>query len=165
MKNNVVQIVSIVFGVVAAAAMQDMLPTFGGVKPPLVTMVVAFIAFRMSFAHALGIGFGAGLFLDALSGVSAFCATVSMPIVALGVYFLRESMENVPHFVAGALVTAAAAVFGEVWMAASGFAVGDAGLLVRIPAVFVLAIPVGAAFFAILPRMGRHVGLEEEERR
>lgn len=165
MKNSVVQIVSIVFGVVLAAALQDMLPAFGGVKAPFVTAVVVFIAFRMTLALALGIGFAAGLLLDALSGVSVFCATVSMPLVALGVHFLRDPLAEVPHFAAGALMVAAAAVFGEVWFVASGFVDAAAVLFVRTSAAAILSAPLGAAIFALLPYMGRYVGLEEEEAR
>jgi len=163
-KNSIVQIVALVLGVVFSAALQDMLPVFGGVKPPLVMAVVVYVAFRSSLAYALGTGFAVGVLLDSLSGVNAFCAVVSMPLAALGVYFLRDSLEEVPGFVSGALTVAAAAVFGEVWLAVSGAAAGDAGLLVRILAAAMFSLPLGAAMFALLPQVARHVGLEEESR-
>lgn len=152
-----------VFGIVFAAALQDMLPAWGGVKPPFVMAAVTFVAFHASLATALGFGFGAGILLDSLSGVNAFCATVSMPLVALAVHFLHGSMDEVPNSVAGAFAAAAAGGFGEVWLAVSGTAAEDAGMLARVMDAAILAVPIGAVLFASLPWLGRHIGLEAEE--
>ncbi len=163
MKNNVVQFIALAFAVVLAAALQDMSPALGGVKPPLAASLVAFAALRLSLTAALVTGFALGTLLDALSAVSAFGSAVSLPLVASGAYFLRGSLKELPDAVAVMLVAAVAAPFGEVWLAVNGSAVGDAGLLVRLVAATTLAFPLGAGVGALLQCVWRHAGLETTE--
>ena len=162
MKNSAVQIVSLVFGNVLAVAMQDLAPAFAGVKPPFVVAVTLFTAFHAPLALALPAAFVAGLFTDALAGVPAFCATSLLPLLTLGAHFLRTGMTAPPSAAIGMCVTAAAAALGETWLAVCGFADADTGLLVRVCAAGVAAAPVGAMLFALLPPLGRKIGLEVE---
>ena len=163
MKNSAVQIISLVFGTVLAVAVQDISPTLADVKPPFVVATVLFTAFHAPLAVALASAFVSGLFVDALAGLPALCATSFLPLLALGVHFMRRAALDFTPAMLGAFATAVAATLGEAWLAVCGFATADSGLFVRICAVAVLAIPVGAALFAILPVLGRHAGLEVEK--
>ena len=163
MKNSAVQIISLVFGTVLAVAVQDLSPALVGVKPPFALAAVLFTAFHAPLAVALASAFVSGLFVDALAGLPALCATSFLPLLALGAHFMRRATLDFAPATLGAVATVVAATLGEAWLAVCGFATADSGLFVRICAAAVLAIPVGAVLFAILPVLGRHAGLEVEE--
>ena len=63
----------------------------------------------------------------------------------------------------GAASTLVAASIGEVWLAICGFSAVGTELFVRVCAAALLAVPVGAALFAFLPWLCRHIGLEDAE--
>ena len=163
MKTSAVQIISLVFGTVLAVAAQDLSPALVGVKPPFILVAVLFTAFHAPLAVALASAFVSGLIVDALAGLPALCATSFLPLLALGAHFMRRATLDFAPATLGAFATIVAATLGEAWLAVCGFATADSGLFVRICAVTVLAIPVGAALFAILPILGRLAGLEVEE--
>ena len=152
---------SIVFGTVIAVSLQDLSPALVGVKPPVVAAAALFLAFHVPLAVALGVAFAAGLFVDALAGVPALCSTSLLPLLTLGVHFICVRNGERPSATVGAGVTLVAAAVGETWLALCGFADMDTGMLVRCSAAAALAIPVGAATFALLPPLGRLAGLEE----
>ena len=162
MKNSVVQMVSIVFGTVLAATAQDMSPALAGVKPPVVAAGVLFMAFHVPLSLSLSAAFVAGLFLDALAGLPALCATSLMPLLALVIHLLQARADLRPTVVFGACATLLAAAIGEVWLAVCGFSAVNAELFVRICAEAVFSIPIGAAVFALLPPLGRLAGMEVE---
>ena len=163
MKNSAVQIISLVFGTVLAVAAQDLLPALFGVKPPIAIAAVLFTAFRAPLAVALTSAFVSGLFVDALAGLPALCATSLLPLLALGAHFMRNQAQDIAPATLGLFATIAAAALGEAWLAVCGFATADSSLLVRVCAAAMLAIPTGAALFALLPVLGQHAGLEVEE--
>lgn len=163
MKSKAVQIAALVLGLVAAASMQDLSPAAMGVKPPLVAIVVLFVALRMPTPFSLATAFVAGLFVDALSGRPTFCATSLMPLLALGVRLYREIPGERSIAAVGAVAASLGAVLGEAWIAVFGFATGDAGLFVRMCAAACIAAPIGAMLFALLPHLAKCIGLEDEE--
>lgn len=161
MKNSVVQITAIVFGAVVMTAAQDMSPALAGVKPPFVPAAMLFVAFLAPLTMSLVTATAIGLFMDALAGVPALCATSLLPLLALGAHFLRGYLRDTSAPVVGACATTIASVLGETWLSICGFSPADTELLVRICAAAILAAPVGAALFALLPWIGRHMGLED----
>jgi hypothetical protein len=163
MKNSAVQIISLVFGTILAAAAQDLSPALCGVKPPIAIAAILFTAFHAPFAVALAAAFVSGMFLDALAGLPALCATSLLPLLALGAHFMRSQAQEIAPVTLGLFATIAAATLGEAWLAVCGFATADSSLLVRVCAAAILAIPTGATLFALLPVLGRHAGLEVEE--
>ena len=150
---------AIVLGTVISTAAQDMSPALAGVKPPIVAAAMLFTAFTAPLPLSLAAAAVAGLFVDALAGVPALCATSLMPLFTLGVHFTRGSFNEASAPVAGACVTTAAAVLCEIWLSICGFSAAGTELLVRMCAASMLAAPVGAAIFAFLPWIGRHAGL------
>ena len=163
MKNSAVQLISLVFGTVLAVAAQDLSPSLAGVKPPFAAAAVLFAAFRAPVAFALGSAFVSGLFVDALAGLPALCATSLLPLLALGAHFLRGQVQDLAPATLGAIATGVTAALGETWLAICGFATAGSYLLVRICAAELLALPAGAALFALLPVLGRRIGLGGEE--
>jgi len=162
-KNRTVQIVSLVFGVVLATAAQDMSPTLAGVKPPFVIAIILFAAFLSPLPLSLAVAAATGLFVDALTGLPALCATCFLPMLALGSHFIRKGLPEIPSPATGAASTVAAAAIGEVWLAICGFSAVGTDLFVRVCAATLLAAPTGAAIFALLPWLCRHIGLEDAE--
>ena len=160
-KNSAVQIAAFAIGLTIATAVQELSPAFVGVKPPFVAAAVLFMAFRASFYVVLAVAVASGLFMDALSGLPAFCCTSFMPLLSLGMYFMRENLRDISAPVVGAGATAAVSAIGEIWLAICGFSSVDTGLFVRICAAIFIAMPVGAVVFAVMPVLGRHIGLEE----
>ena len=163
MKNRTVQIVSLVFGVVLATAAQDMSPALAGVKPPFAVATILFVAFICPLPIALATAAATGLFVDALTGLPALCATCFLPMLALGSHFIRKGLPEIPSPATGAASTAAAAATDEVWLAICGFSAAGTDLFVRVCAAALLAAPAGAAIFALLPWICRHIGLEDAE--
>ena len=163
MKNRIVQIVSLVFGVVLATAAQDMSPTLAGIKPPFVVAIILFATFLSPLPLALALATATGLFVDALTGLPALCATALLPMLALGAHFVRKGLPEIPSPATGAISTLVAAATGEVWLAICGFSAAGTDLFVRVCAAALLAAPAGAAIFALLPWLCRHIGLEDAE--
>ena len=163
MKNRAVQIISFVFGIVLATAMQDLSPSFAGVKPPFVIAAILFMAFLAPLPLALVVAAVAGLFVDALTGLPVLCATSFLPLLALGSHFVRKGLPEVPSPMVGAISTLVAAAIGEVWLTICGFSAVGTELFVRVCAAALLAAPAGAALFALLPWLCRHIGLEDVE--
>ena len=159
MKNSAVQTVSFVFGTVIAVAAQDLWPTFAGVKPPFVIAAVLFTAYHAPFTMALAMAFVAGLFVDALAGLPALCATSLLPLLAIGAHFLHARLGGRPSAATGACATLLAAILGEVWLAMCGIDATETGLPIRICAAAAIATPIGAHTFALLPPLGRVAGI------
>lgn len=163
MKNRTVQIISLLFGIVLATAVQDLSPSLAGVKPPFVASVILFMAFLSPLPLALVVATVTGLFVDALTGLPALCATSLLPLLVLGAHFIRKGLPEIPSPMAGAASTLVAAAIGEVWLAICGFSAVGTELFVRVCAAALIAVPVGAALFAFLPWLCRHIGLEDAE--
>ena len=161
--NSAVQIISLVFGTVIAVAAQDLSPVFAGVKLPFVAVAVMFTAFHAPMAMALGSAFVSGLFVDALAGQPVLCATSLLPLLAMGAHFTRRQVQDIAPATLGAVSTMIAAVLGETWLAACGFASADSNLFVRACAAAVLSVPTGAVLFCLLPAIGRSAGIGDME--
>ena len=152
---------SFAIGTVVATTAQDVSPALLGVKPPFVAAAVLFAASRLHLPVALAVAVAAGLFLDALAGLPAFCATSLLPLLVLGSYFTRGCLPDISNVTTGAGATVVASAIGEVWLSICGFSAAGTGLFVRVCAATVVAVPVGVAVFALLPLAGRCIGLED----
>ena len=109
MKTSVVQIVFVLISTVFAAAVQDMWPTFGGVKPPLLLALVmhwAVLRRPAERSHREGPPFYAarwipaaifaGAFEDALSGFPSGCATGCFLLAGAAARFTRAAWPETP---------------------------------------------------------------------
>ena len=162
MKTKIVQMVALTFGLILAAALQDLAPGFAGVKPPFLIAGALFAALTAPLVTALAFAVVAGLVCDALAGVSSFAATGFFVLLALAGHYARAGAyadEAPPRGMVGAFAVPVAAALAEVWFAICG--VNDVGLLVGICAAAIWGVPVGAGLFALLPVVGRHIGWEE----
>lgn len=162
-KNSAVQIILLVFGTVILTTAQDIAPALAGVKPPFVMAALLFAACHASLPFLMAIAAVAGLFLDALAGTPALCATCLLPLLSLGAHFIWRNMPAAPSATAGTGLMLGAAVASEVWLAVCGFAAAGTELIMRVCAAALLAAPIGAAVFTLSPWIIRHIGLEDSE--
>ncbi|MGN0847608.1 MAG: hypothetical protein ACI4RA_09525 [Kiritimatiellia bacterium] len=173
MKTRVVQCLFILLCTVLTAALQDMLPAFGGVKPPLLLALTLHWAFteelpdardrtaeqtspfavRWAFAALL-----AGACEDALSEFPVGCATGFLLLAGVAARLLRTEADGLHPATLGLIATMAAAPLHEVWLAVWGVAGDDPGLVIRFFASTLPAAPTGALVFLALPFVERHVG-------
>ena len=116
MRNEVVQTVFFLFVLVLAAAAQDLLPSWGGVKPPLLAAVAVYLAVTRRAPAAILGALAAGGFGDALSGLPGFCTAGFLLVVYLFARAFRRTADlGAPSALLGALLLACAAPCGEVW--------------------------------------------------
>lgn len=173
MKTRVVQIAFILAGVVAAAALQDMLPAFGGTKPPVLTALVLAWALlepeprdraagKRPFYAARWIpaALVAGAFEDALSGFPTGCASGFLVLAGATARLVRPLTRMLALPVRGLVATMAAAPCHEAWLCMWGVVGDDPSGLVRFFASALPALPVGAAVFALLPALVQATGFE-----
>lgn len=178
MKTKAVQILLILVCTVFAAALQDMLPAFGGVKPSLLLALVLHWSYAERKVderdrHARKVPFLAarwipaaiftGAFEDALSGFPTGCATGFFLLAGAAVRFLRTLADSVEAPVFGLIALMTAAPLHELWLGVWGVVGDDPSLFVRFFASALPAAPVGLAVFALLPPLERHVGFEGPE--
>ncbi len=174
-KTKVVQSLFLLLCTVFAAALQDMLPTFGGVKPPILLAIALCWAFSEKApdirdrvaekAHPFAMkwlfaALLAGAFEDALSEFPLGCATGFMLLAGIAARLLRTVTQGVLPLPLGLVATMAAAPLHEIWLSVWGVAGNDPSLLVRFFASALPAAPVGAAVFLLLPFLRRHVGFD-----
>ena len=162
MKTSFVQITALVFGLVIAAAAQDFLPAFVGVKPPLLSAVVLFAALRLPLPAILAVAVAAGLLCDALAGLAPCCATAILPLLGLAASYARAGTRGVPSSIVGAVCMGIAAVCSEVWISLAGVS-SNFSPLVRLCAALPMGMALGAALFPLLAAIVEHIGLDEAE--
>ncbi len=178
MKTRAVQFLFVLLCTTLAAALQDMLPAFGGAKPPLLLA----LALRGAFAEApsgardraaddaapfalrwVFAALAAGAFEDALSAFPLGCATGFFLLAGGAARVLRGAARVWTPPALGLVAVTAAAPLHEVWLSVWGVADGDAALLVRFFASALPAAPTGALVFALLPFAERLVGFDGPE--
>ena len=177
MKTSVVQIVFVLISTVFAAAVQDMWPTFGGVKPPLLLALVmhwAVLRRPAERSHREGPPFYAarwipaaifaGAFEDALSGFPSGCATGCFLLAGAAARFTRAAWPETPPALFGLVGLMLAAPLHELWLAVWGVAGDEPSAFIRFFAAALPAAPVGALTFLAMPRLERLVGFEGPKR-
>lgn len=172
MKTNLVQIVFCILGVVLAAALQERLPSFGGVKAPILLLLAAQNAFAEKRPPAtrregrprafrwMVLAAVAGAFEDALNGFPSGCGISFFLLTCLLVRVARPVMRGLPVVLAGVLVAVLAAPFHEVWLAGWGVIGDHPPLWIRFFASTLPAILTGAGLFLALPWLQRIVGFD-----
>lgn len=173
MKTRIVQILFIFLCTVLAAAVQDMLPSFGGAKPPLLLALTLYWAFsestgksrdrnagktRSIAVHWILAAFITGAFEDALSEFPFGCATGYFLLAGAAARFFRPFVHSFSLMTLGLVALMAAAPFHEVWLSVWGVAGTDPSALVRFFASALPAAPTGALVFAALPLGEQFVG-------
>ena len=173
MKTRVVQIAFILAGIVRAAALQDMLPAFGGTKPPVLAALV--LAWALLEPDPRGQAAGkrpfyadrwipaalvAGAFEDALSGFPTGCASGFLVLAGSVARLARPLTRMLALPVRGLVATMAAAPCHEAWLCMWGVVGDDPSGIVRFFASALPAAPVGAAVFAALPVLVEATGYE-----
>lgn len=165
-KTKIVQILFIFLCTLLAAALQDMLPSFGGTKPPLLLALTLYWAFtetvldsrdrKTGNAHALAmrwvfVAFLAGAFEDALSEFPIGCATGFFLLAGVAARLLRPFAFPLSPLALGLVSLMVAAPFHEIWLSVWGVAGTEPSLLVRAFASALPAAPTGALAFMLLP--------------
>lgn len=170
-RTNLLQSAFILTMVVVAAAFQDMLPSFGGAKAPLLLLLVLHWAFTeprrnmrrsapKELPYWMPAAILAGAFEDALSGFPFGCAVSFILLAGLAARFLRRTTLNIPPALFGLAVAIVAAPLHELWFAVWGV-VGDVpSPLVRFFASALPAAPAGALIFFGLSFLEHHIGFK-----
>ncbi|MGN0853222.1 MAG: hypothetical protein ACI4Q3_07570 [Kiritimatiellia bacterium] len=171
MRTSVLQSAFIFAAVLVAAAFQDMAPSFGGAKPPLLLLAVLYWSFteprrnkRRSappeLPYWIPAAVLAGLFEDALSGFPLGCAVGFMVLAGFAARFMRMTVLEMPPARLGFAAAILAAPLHELWLAVWGV-VGDVpSPLVRFFASILPAAPAGALLFAVLAFLELHTGFK-----
>jgi len=178
-KTSIVQMSFVLVCTVLGAALQDMLPSFGGTKAPVLLVLALHWTFaqhenevrnrifsraRLYGARWLLAAFFTGVFEDALGGLPMGCATTFTVLACLAARVQREAMRDFAPAVRGLMVAMLAAPFYELWLAVWGVTGHGTLLLVRFFASALPAAVTGLAVFAWMPVLERHVGFEGPER-
>ena len=171
MKTRTVQIAFLVVSTICAAALQDMLPSFGGAKPPVLAALVLAWALlgplpreratdkKPFYAQCwIPAALLAGAFEDALSGFPTGCATGFMLLAGAMARMLRPVTRMLAPAALGLVATVVSAACHELWLCMWGVAGDDPSGLVRFFAAALPAVPTGALVFVLLPRLTHLVG-------
>ena len=171
MKVDIVQTLFALVALVIAAAAQDMLGAWSGVKAPVLLSLALAFACSRHFAGAVRIG--AALAAGALAG-----ALSALPPGAAELGFL--ALSGMAHFAArhegliganaagragasfGFCAMAAAAPAFETWLYFWGTPGTEGVLVARALAALLLGAPLGAAMFALSAPTGEFLGLKAE---
>lgn len=167
-KTRIVQMVFALVSTVIAAALQEMLPSFGGTKPPILLCLALLWAYversrddrdsqteKLAFFSARWIPAAilAGAFEDALSEFPTGCATGFFILAGAAVGLLRQAIRMLQPSARGLVIAVAAAPLHELWLNMWGVVGDDPSGLVRFFASTLPAAPTGALLFWIFPRL------------
>lgn len=174
-KTELVQIAFVAISLVLLAALQDMLPSFGGAKIPLLQVFALYVALtepsraserrsRTSRSVRWVWTAGAvGYLMEALSGFPlGSCICFLVPACAFAHMLRRMADPDLSTVALGIVAALAYAPLQEAWLASWGGAGGDSAV-VRFFASIAFSVLAGAVLFAILPKVERFAGLCEEE--
>lgn len=149
-QTRAVQICFTLLCLVAAASMQELLPSFGGAKAPMLVVYAMYAASRP--AHGwVPVAAACGAFEDALNGIPSLCCTCFALLAATAAYFARPLTRGMPPAGAGAVAAMVAAPVHELWLSSWGVLPPGCPLLVRFCASALPAAAAGALAFAFLP--------------
>ena len=157
MKESLSKFLFLVTTVVFLAALQDVTPDFGGVKPPLLLSATLWFSFtRARTGASIGIlAVCAGAFCDALGALPFTCNTTFFLLAALAVFALNDLVRSVSLPLAGCAVMLLAAPAGELWLASWH---SENELAIRFFSSGVCAIVCGVALIPILEFLAEHAG-------
>lgn len=170
MKTRIVQIAFTLICTVVAAALQDMAPSFGGTKPPLLTLLALYWAISQPSEDGHGRpGEGGGLavrwllaaifvgsFDDALGELPTPCATIFTVLACSAARLGRGAFLELPRPLQGLAIAMLAAPLRELWLTVWGEV--DGMPMLRFFACAIPAAPAGAVIFALAAFLERHVG-------
>ena len=157
MQTRVVQILFTLICLVLAAAVQELVPSFGGTKTPVLALFALYTAFQPSRRWVL-VSLAAGAFEDALNGNPTPCCTFFTLLAATAAHFLRPVAHGLPAAGVGACAAMVAAPIHELWLSAWGVLPPGCPVLVRFFASALPAAAAGALIFAALPAAERRAG-------
>ncbi len=175
-KNSILHIIFVLICLIIFAAMQDLFPSFGGVKAPLLLAYALSVAFmapnaKQSFDRTdkgdvpawIFIAIAAGGFVDALTGFPHGFSSVYYLLACTAMRYARTFLREYPRGVSGLIVTSAAASIYEIWLVIWNITSVDSSLLIRFFAAAFLAMPVGAVVFSVMPAIEKNSGIHDEE--
>ena len=157
MQTRYVQILFTLICLVFAAAAQELVPSFGGTKTPVLLLFALYTAVRPSRRWML-VALAAGAFEDALNGSPTPCCTFFALLAATGAHFLRPFTYDLPPAGVGVCAAMTAAPIHELWLSAWGALPPGCPVLVRFFASALPAAAAGALIFAALPAAERRAG-------
>lgn len=170
-RTNVLQSAFILTAVIVLAALQDMLPSFGGAKAPLLLLATLHWAFTeprrnkrrsapTELPYWIPAAILAGTFEDALSGFPIGCAISFFLLAGLAARFMRMAILGMPTAMLGFAAAILSAPLHELWMAVWGV-VGDIpSPLVRFFASALPAALAGPLLFFGMSFFERHTGFK-----
>ena len=166
MQTRAVQIIFTLTCLMFAAAAQELVPSFGGTKAPVLLLFAVYTAVRPSRRWML-VALAAGAFEDALNGSPTPCCTFFALLAATGAHFLRHFASDLPPTGVGAGAAMVAAPIHELWLSTWGALPPGCPVFVRFFASALPAAVVGALLFSALPRAEGLAGFAgpEPERR
>lgn len=150
MQTRAVQIIFTLICLVAAAAMQELVPSFFGTKTPLLAVFALYTAFQPSRKWVL-VSLAAGALEDALNGSPTPCCTFFTLFTAMGAHFLRPFVHNLAPAGVGACAAAVVAPIHELWLLTWDVLPPNCPILVRFFASALPAAAAGALAFVVLP--------------
>lgn len=166
MQTRVVQFLFSLICLVLAAAVQELVPSFGGTATPALVLFALYTAFKPSRRWLL-VSLAAGAFEDALNGSPTPCCTFFTLLAATAAHFLRPVAHDLPAAGVGACAAMVAAPIHELWLSAWGVLPPGCPVLVRFFASALPAAAAGALIFVALPAAERKAGftMPAQERR
>ena len=159
MQTRAVQIIFTLTCLVFAAAAQELVPSFGGTKAPMLLLFAIYTAVRPSRRWML-VALVAGAFEDALNGSPTPCCTFFALLAATGAHFLRPFTYDLPPAGVGVCAAMTAAPIHELWLSAWGALPPGCPVLVRFFASALPAAAGGALLFVLLPGAERLAGFD-----
>jgi len=107
----------------------------------------------------LAVALAAGAFADSLDGLPFGCMAVFAVFACAAARLARDAALSLPPALAGLIIGALAAPCQEAWLNL-WLPSASAPALVRFFAAAPAAAAAGAALFAAMPRIARHIGLD-----
>ena len=159
MQTRAVQIIFTLICLVFAAAAQELVPSFGGTKAPVLLLFAIYTAVRPSRRWML-VALAAGAFEDALNGSPTPCCTFFALLAAMVAHFLRPFTVELPPTGVGAGAAMLAAPIHELWLSTWGALPPGCPVFVRFFASALPAAAAGALLFAFLPSAERLAGFD-----
>ena len=159
MHTRAVQIVFTLICLVLAAAAQELVPSFGGAKTPVLVLFAIYTAIRPARRWML-VAMAAGAFEDALNVSPVPCCTFFALFAATGAHFLRPFANDASPVWTGICAAMVAAPVHELWISTWGVLPPGCSVIVRFFASALPAAIAGALIFAVLPSAERRAGFD-----
>ena len=159
MHTRAVQILFTLICLVLAAAAQELVPSFGGTKAPVLLLFALYTAFRPA-RRWMFVALAAGALEDALNASPVPCCTFFALLAATGAHFLRPFANDLSPIWTGVCAAMVAAPIHELWISTWGVLPPGCSVIVRFFASALPAAAAGALIFAVLPSVEHRAGFE-----